>query len=298
MHDSAGEAYYYNPATVDMSWKMPLGCVPCAKCEEKFCARRCNAAMKFFCIGCWEKHHESKTSEAYEALQWKELDGGETLAADIDVEKLPSKPSRRTTLTPERPTIRRSMIKVKKSVAVMSQMRRMSQMSAALRRKQEMDKKTAEDGKPKLTLLEEAQNRTKVLIERAEVRAIDQRERSAREGRHDARRREGIDSETDEEAEAEREKLRKNIDDSTAASALAVGKLERGGTTKGGDSFASDCVDVEGDVVMSERDGERVNGGGGAVLGLIEPPLERFRVSFASAINFDDRGQPASKTNR
>ena len=148
MHDSTDALYYYNPASMDMSWKCPPGVIMCDECKVKFCFRRCNSKMQFFCPTCYDEAHEDKTEEERDRLFWKEIEGGDPECFALDIEKLPNMPVRaRKTSRAGRSGAGASkgLAKLKKAtagIASMAAMAKAGQSRAQARRQAELDAPT------------------------------------------------------------------------------------------------------------------------------------------------------------
>lgn len=104
LRDETNVPYYYNPATLLMSWDVPEGTILCGDCRQRFCNVHSTERDAFLCTGCLVAHQQSleaaamatrdSTDEAPDESPMpdaamtpvKRVDGAETTAADVDLE--------------------------------------------------------------------------------------------------------------------------------------------------------------------------------------------------------------------
>ena len=150
MHDSTNALYYYNPSSMEMSWKQPPGVIMCEECKVNFCFRRCNSKMQFFCPSCYNEVHKEKTETELDRLFWKEIEGGDPECFTLDVEKLPNMPvrARKTVRAGRSAGASKGLNKLKKAtagIASMAAMAKAGQTRAQARRQAELDADTQLD---------------------------------------------------------------------------------------------------------------------------------------------------------
>eukprot|EP00633_Aureoumbra_lagunensis_P009017 CAMPEP_0197321762 /NCGR_PEP_ID=MMETSP0891-20130614/66260_1 /TAXON_ID=44058 ORGANISM="Aureoumbra lagunensis, Strain CCMP1510" /NCGR_SAMPLE_ID=MMETSP0891 /ASSEMBLY_ACC=CAM_ASM_000534 /LENGTH=606 /DNA_ID=CAMNT_0042813807 /DNA_START=348 /DNA_END=2168 /DNA_ORIENTATION=- len=86
--DETNVPYFYNPATLEMQWKVPQGTKICQRCQAAFAERFCNEMENFVCVTCYDVQHAHLTQEERNIMSWKVIDGSTPDADTIDLNNL------------------------------------------------------------------------------------------------------------------------------------------------------------------------------------------------------------------